>query len=286
MPADNGAKPTLSQPDCWETHEAACGRGEPTYADPETGYTVFTRLGLLERERCCGAGCRHCPFGHESVPLAARSKRVQQAAWLTAARPAPKEPCTVLFWSGGKDSFLALRALQRAEPDNIVLITTFDARSRIIAHQEVYIERVVEQAERLSAPLIGVPLHEGAAYLDQLAPALELVPNCATLAFGDLHLDHIRKWREDAFARDKRTAALRLSFPLWQADYQALLTDLEASGAVCSISALSSEIPGVSVGDRFDRKLIDILPESVDPFGENGEFHTLLIPPDQKGDRL
>ena len=121
---------------------------------------------------------------------------------------------------------------------------------------------------------------------DQLAPALELVPNCATLAFGDLHLDHIRKWREDAFARDKRTAALRLSFPLWQADYQALLTDLEASGAVCSISALSSEIPGVSVGDRFDRKLIDILPESVDPFGENGEFHTLLIPPDQKGDRL
>lgn len=269
----------MSRPDYWETHEAACARGETTYADPETGYTVFTRLGLLERERCCGAGCRHCPFGHESVPLAVRSKRAQQRAWLSAARPAADEACTLLFWSGGKDSYLALRALRRAEVANIALITTFDARSRIIAHQEIGIESVGEQAERLAVPLIGVPLHDGADYLDQIAPALELVPNCVTLAFGDLHLEHIRAWREDAFARDKRTAGLRLSFPLWNVDYEALLADLEAAGAVCTISALSTDIPGVAIGDVFDRRLIDSLPEGIDPFGENGEFHTRLAPP-------
>ncbi|MEM6493235.1 MAG: DUF5522 domain-containing protein [Pseudomonadota bacterium] len=269
----------MSRPDYWEAHEAACARGEATYADPETGYTVFTRLGLLERERCCGAGCRHCPFGHESVPLTSRSKRAQQPAWLSAARPNPDEACTLLFWSGGKDSYLALRALRRAGVANIALITTFDARSRIIAHQEIGIESVIAQAERLSVPLIGVPLHDGADYLDQIAPALELAPNCVTLAFGDLHLEHIRGWREDTFATDTRTAGLRLSFPLWQAEYNALLADLEASGAVCTISALSADIPGVAIGDAFDRRLIDRLPDGIDPFGENGEFHTYLTPP-------
>jgi hypothetical protein len=49
-------------------HDAACARGEPTYRDPATGYTVFTELALLERGTCCGSGCRHCPFAHVAVP--------------------------------------------------------------------------------------------------------------------------------------------------------------------------------------------------------------------------
>lgn len=49
-------------------HEAACARGEATYRDPETGYTVFTRLAHLKRGKCCGSACRHCPFDHEAVP--------------------------------------------------------------------------------------------------------------------------------------------------------------------------------------------------------------------------
>lgn len=48
-------------------HEAACARGEATYRDPATGYTVFTRLAHLKRGKCCGSACRHCPYGHEAV---------------------------------------------------------------------------------------------------------------------------------------------------------------------------------------------------------------------------
>jgi hypothetical protein len=43
-------------------HEAACARGEKTYLDPETGYVVFTRVAHLARGKCCGSGCRHCPY--------------------------------------------------------------------------------------------------------------------------------------------------------------------------------------------------------------------------------
>ena len=237
---------------------------------------VFTSLGLKAREMCCGAGCRHCPFGHEAVPIKRRGARIQQAAWLTEARPDEAAPVTALFWSGGKDSFLTLRALQRQGVRPIVLLTTFDAQSRLIAHQEFAIDEVIMQAVHLGLPVIGVPLHPGGDYLDHLTPALDLVPSCDTLAFGDLHLRHIREWREEAFGGHARTRDLALSFPLWKADYADLLADFEASGATSVISAITKDMPGVAVGDTFDRDLIARLPEGVDPFGENGEFHTLI----------
>ncbi|MEL7190699.1 MAG: DUF5522 domain-containing protein [Pseudomonadota bacterium] len=268
----------MPETDYWALHQAACERGETTYTDPETGFMVFTRLGLLERDRCCGAGCRHCPFGHESVGLSQRAKRIQQAAWLTEARPDLAKETALLFWSGGKDSFLAYRALEREQKYSIVLVTTFDARSRIIAHQEFPIDDVLEQAKQLDIPLIGIPLHSGPDYVDQIVPALDLVPDCKTLCFGDLHLEHIRKWREEAFDTHERTKDMALELPIWKVDYDALLEDLVASGAECRISAIASDLPGIAVGDRFDADLIARLPRGVDAFGENGEFHTRIMP--------
>lgn len=248
-----------------------------TYEDPETGYTVFTRIGLLQRERCCGAGCRHCPFDHAGVKLAARARTIQQAAWLSEERPDVGRETVLLFWSGGKDSFLAYRALSRETDAAVVLLTTFDARSRMIAQQGFPIDIVVEQASRLGLPLIGVPLHPGVDYLDHVAPALGLLPNCAHACFGDLHLDDLRDWRAQAFAADPRTAHIALSFPLWKVPHAALLADLEASGARAVVSAVSPQISQISVGETFDSALIARLPDTVDPFGENGEFHTRMV---------
>ena len=43
-------------------HEEATARGDETYVDPATGYTVLTAATLLARGECCGSGCRHCPY--------------------------------------------------------------------------------------------------------------------------------------------------------------------------------------------------------------------------------
>ncbi|WP_243457227.1 Dph6-related ATP pyrophosphatase [Parasphingorhabdus cellanae] len=267
----------MPEPSYWDLHDAACERSDFTYEDPETGYVVFTRLGLLQRTRCCGAGCRHCPFDHDGVKLAARTRKIQQAAWLTDVHDDADGPVSLLFWSGGKDSFLAFRALQRDGHTNIVLLTTFDARSRMIAHQEFAIEVVVKQAAQLGVPLIGVPLHARADYVDQLAAALNLIPACERLCFGDLHLIHIREWREQAFVGHPRTAEMELVFPLWNADYDALLADLKTSGATSIVSAVAPDLPQISIGDVFDADLLAKLPDHVDPFGENGEFHTRIM---------
>ncbi len=43
-------------------HEAAMSRGEPGYADPDTGLYVLTAAFLTSRSTCCQSGCRHCPY--------------------------------------------------------------------------------------------------------------------------------------------------------------------------------------------------------------------------------
>lgn len=45
-----------------ERHRRAVAQGADSYADPRTGYRVFTAAALWARGRCCDLGCRHCPF--------------------------------------------------------------------------------------------------------------------------------------------------------------------------------------------------------------------------------
>ena len=41
-------------------HQAALEKGSPTYKDPSSGLTVFTRQAHINRGLCCGSRCRHC----------------------------------------------------------------------------------------------------------------------------------------------------------------------------------------------------------------------------------
>ena len=260
----------------WALHERACRDGEEFYVDPETGWRVFTEVGLRRRGSCCGSGCRHCPYVHEAVPVGERPRLARQSTWMTGVRP-PSEAVDVLFWSGGKDSFLTYRALRREGQRSIVLLTTFDASSRKIAHQELGVELVTRQAGHLGVPLLGVPLHPGQAYEARIGEAVRMIPGVARFVFGDLHLEHIRDWRMEAFRELAATQGASLHFPLWGSSYEALMDDLEASGVDCEVSAVTEEAHGVvQVGQRFDRAMMTALPERIDRFGERGEFHTLV----------
>lgn len=44
------------------SHDRAMEDGRPAYADPPTGYWVFTAAYLWDRGFCCDSGCRHCPY--------------------------------------------------------------------------------------------------------------------------------------------------------------------------------------------------------------------------------
>jgi diphthamide synthase (EF-2-diphthine--ammonia ligase)/ABC-type Fe3+-hydroxamate transport system substrate-binding protein len=264
-------------------HNAACEAGQNTYIDPTTGYNVFTELGHKRRGQCCGSGCRHCPYSHENVKD--KAAKIQQPAFLFEAEDIgifalSHGSVKVLFDSGGKDSFLALRALAvkaKEQPFGLVLLTTFDATSRVVAHQDVPITSVVRQAEHLGISLFGVPMQRGSkeGYVNRIRRALDVIEKkidskLAALVFGDLHLDHIRGWREDQLG----PMGYEMMYPVWKVNYKDLTLDLEKSRVPCIVSAVTRE--GITVGEVYGPKLTDRLRTlDMDLFGENGEFHTL-----------
>jgi ATP-binding cassette subfamily B (MDR/TAP) protein 1 len=232
------------------------------------------------------------------VPQRQRAGLIKHAAWLRKGAPKKgsvagdgKTGADVLFWSGGKDSFLALRALQREHANTatpIVLLTTFGANTRTVAHQEVEIEDIVRQAEALGLPLLGVPLHPGTPYAEQISKALvllgkDLAGGVDRLVFGDLHLTHIREWRDaelGPLALDLLDGAT-LFYPLWQASYRDLMWDLMQSGVECELSAVTvtpseKNKAALAVGSVFTPALAAAAEEEGwDAFGEKGEFHSL-----------
>mmetsp|Transcript_22177 Transcript_22177/g.62422 ORF Transcript_22177/g.62422 Transcript_22177/m.62422 type:complete len:318 (+) Transcript_22177:2-955(+) len=275
--------------DIWKLHERACQRGEDFYKDPATGYMVFTRVAHERRGKCCGNGCRHCPYDHANVRSDRLAQRIQQPAFLHVGERERQRSAgvdkadggvVVLFWSSGKDSFMTLRSLARSGRE-VVLMTTFCAATRVIANQEVDASEVERQARHLDVSVVGVPLHPGVEYVERLRAGLEVVRKrrpVSALAFGDLYLEHIRSWREDRLSA-VHLGVPELLFPLWRASYDELHRDLEASGVPCEISALGPNVEPkgeLRVGTQFSRALADeVAGYGMDRFGENGEFHTL-----------
>jgi len=271
-------------------HATACAAGDKTYTDPATGYKVMTSETLRQRGRCCGCGCRHCPYNHANVAMTKRAAKISAPALLHGDFSELAEAgVDVLFWSGGKDSYLAARALKRdhgGTSGQLLLLTTFDATSRTVAHQEVAIATVVRQAATLGLPLLGVPLWPHIPYEVRVGEALRLIDASGVrvrrVCNGDLHLETVGAWRKDRLAAAVEAVGAVSHAPVFRVPYEALIDDLEASGTPCTVCAVGDEQcwsgkpPCVAIGERFSRALAQRLGDAgADQFGENGEFHTL-----------
>lgn len=181
----------------------------------------------------------------------------------------------LLFWSGGKDAFLALRYYQAEYNTEPVLITTFERSTKIVPHQNVPIESIYSQALYLKLPLFSIPLPHPASnevYLQSLKESFDRFPfNINRLMFGDLHLQDIRDWREEQFSQMN----YNLLFPIWHKPYNELFNKLEKENIRIHISNVSAGFKKyLSPGQIFNRKVAESLPDDIDKMGENGEFHT------------
>jgi len=145
----------------------------------------------------------------------------------------------------------------------------------------VSIDQVIQQASHLDITLVGVPLRRGSGetYPDRMRGGLKAVQatlppesKISTLVFGDLHLGHIKEWRDTILAE----LDCELEYPLWKVPYSDLLEDLEASQVPCEVSGSSR--PEVKVGTMFTRELYNKVKQfDIDGFGEAGEFHSLAM---------
>ncbi|HEX6981933.1 MAG TPA: hypothetical protein VF181_04160 [Balneolaceae bacterium] len=188
----------------------------------------------------------------------------------------------ILFWSGGKDAYLALEFFRENHPDTEVrLLTTYDETDEIVPHQKIKLSDIKKQAIDLGLELITVPLPPNCSneiYLNRLQKVLDnLNEPVEHLIFGDLYLEDIRRWREKVFGK----MGYSCIFPIWKKSIHDLLPVLLLKPVEVRISAVKEEFqPLIAVGETFDQKFVtqlEHLPQDIDPLGENSEFHTHVI---------
>lgn len=75
-----------------DLHDRTVRTGGTTYIDPASGFMVFCRSAHLQRGKCCGSGCRHCPYGWENVPA---HRKPKPAAVSEAAQEPARKVCDV-----------------------------------------------------------------------------------------------------------------------------------------------------------------------------------------------
>lgn len=186
---------------------------------------------------------------------------------------------TVLSWSGGKDSALALHALlvDPAVEVRAILTTVTDGYERVSMHG-VRTELVFAQAAAVGIPLWTCRIPQRAtneqyeqAMLGSLAAARG--EGIESIAFGDLFLGDVRVYRERLVAR----SGLRPTFPLWGKPTSWLAREFVQCGFKAVLVCVDPRQLDVSYcGREYDARLLEALPATADPCGENGEFHTFV----------
>lgn len=183
----------------------------------------------------------------------------------------------LLSWSGGKDSAWALHTLRLSEQFEIAgLLTTVNEQFRRVAIHGFREELLDRQAEMTALPLWKVPLPfpcSNEEYEKRMAVVYERAVDDGFegIAFGDLFLEEIRSYR---IAKLTGTG-LEPIFPVWGVPTDVLAAEMMAGGLRARLTCVDPRrVPADLAGREWDRTLLNELSPSVDPCGENGEFHT------------
>jgi uncharacterized protein (TIGR00290 family) len=201
---------------------------------------------------------------------------------LTLARmeTPPQEKAVLVSWSGGKDSCMALRAMQLSSGFRVeALLTTITRDFERISMHGVRRILLEQQAESLGVPLHQVLISKGATneeYETRMGEAFALYRErgIRRVAFGDLFLEEIRAYRERLLARH----AMIGLYPVWHRDTSALIREFIGLGFKTAVVCVDpAQLDPSFLGRLIDEEFLSQLPPEVDPCGENGEFHTFVF---------
>jgi len=183
----------------------------------------------------------------------------------------------LVSWSGGKDSALALYELLKSEKYEIMaLLTTVTADYDRISMHGVRRTLLERQADSLGFPLEKVLISKNASTEEYGSKMQQVLEKCMkagvfSVVFGDVFLEDVRKYREDNLAK----VGMKGIFPLWKRDTAELAQAFIDLGFKAVISCIDSNVFDKRFAGRsYDAQFLRELPSSVDPCGENGEFHS------------
>ena len=168
--------------------------------------------------------------------------------------------------------------LQDPEIDLLGLFTVVNKYVRVSMYS-TRMDLLKREADALDLALkiINIPYpcgnEEGEAIMRSLVDSVnEIGIEC--MAFGDLFLQDIREYRENQL----RGTGIKPIFPIWNIPTDSLAEQMLSSGIEAYICCVDPrKMPRALAGCRWSKTLLKDSPENVDPCGENGEFHMILV---------
>jgi uncharacterized protein (TIGR00290 family) len=185
-------------------------------------------------------------------------------------------PKAIMCWSGGKDSTYCLyKVLSEELFDVKYLLTTVNEYFHRISMHGVREELLDLQAQAICLPLLKVGVSDGTnkEYEQKMEKVLlqAKAEGITHVIFGDIFLEDLRTYREKNLAKIGMTAV----FPIWKMDTTALINDfIEQKFKTVVVCTNDGYLGKDWVGRGIDLDFLRELPASVDPCGENGEYHT------------
>jgi uncharacterized protein (TIGR00290 family) len=184
---------------------------------------------------------------------------------------------TLVSWSSGKDSAWMLHVLKQDPAIEIgALLTTMNQEFDRVAMHAVRRTLLEEQSRAADVPLWTVGLPWPCSNDDYESRMREAVAKAVDagfthVAFGDLFLEDVRRYREDRLAGTGLTPI----FPLWGIPTDRLAQEMIDGGLRAVITCVNpKQLDRSFAGRQFDRALLADLPAGTDPCGERGEFHS------------
>ena len=179
-------------------------------------------------------------------------------------------------FSGGKDSHLSLFKAQKAGYTVCALLSMTDEDGQHSASHHLPLSILQNQAKFLGIPLL-VRSTSWDEYERNFIESLHLLKGKGIEygIFGDIDvIDHLQ-WIKRVCAIEEIEPIL----PLWGNDHIEVAKEFIGSNFEAYVVIVKDQILPLSyLGRRYDYTLInELLDLGVDPCGENGEFHTLVV---------
>lgn len=191
--------------------------------------------------------------------------------------PPNDRPKALLCWSSGKDSAWTLHVLrQLGNVDVVGLLTTINAVHDRVAMHAVRRTLLQAQADAVGLPLWPVPIPSPCSNQEYETAMHAVIQQASAagitiMAFGDLFLEDVRRYREAPLA----STGITPLFPLWNRPTDVLAKEMLAGGLRARLTCIDPKQMSASfAGREFDEALLAELPPGTDPCGERGEFHT------------
>jgi uncharacterized protein (TIGR00290 family) len=158
------------------------------------------------------------------------------------------------------------------------LLTTVTEEFDRISMHGVRRELLEQQAKSL-----GIPLHQimipkdcpNEIYEGRMREALDhfKAQGITKIAFGDLFLHDVKQYRDERLAQAGMTGL----YPIWMRDTEELVRTFIGLGFKAILACVDTQaIEASFAGREIDYDLLRDLPESADPCGEYGEYHSFV----------